>query len=140
MPAWRASWGDRKCTSRPSRKTCPESGINAPVNALIKVDLPAPLSPMTARTSPGCRSTSTPSKPITLPKVLIRPRADITVVLGSASSPAGPRYFSSVAELISGLDLSDPLVDGDGDDDQHADGQHAQLVIDTGQAQPDVER
>src|SRR5918993_5118343 len=140
MPACRASCGLRKWISRPSRNTWPESGIRAPVSALINVDLPAPLSPITASTSPGNRSTSTPSRPITLPKVLISPRAESTVVVGSASSPAGPRYFSSVVELISDLDLSNPLVDRDRDDDEHADGQHAQLVVHARQAQTDVER
>ena len=33
------------------------------MRALISVDLPAPLSPITARISPGNRSTSTPSRP-----------------------------------------------------------------------------
>src|SRR5918993_2955119 len=136
MPACRASCGLRKWISRPSRNTWPESGISAPVGALINVAWPAPLSPITASTSPGNRSTSTPSRPITLPKVLIRPRADTTVVLGSARSPAGPRYFSSVVELMSGLDLSNPLVDRDGNNDQHADGQHAKLVVDARQAHP----
>ncbi len=71
-------------------KTWPESGMIAPVMALIKVDLPAPLSPITASTSPGNRSTSTPSRPMTFPNVLINFRADNTVSFGSASSGGEP--------------------------------------------------
>ena len=41
----------------------------------MRVDLPAPLSPMTASTSPGYRSMSTPSSPTTRPNVLTSPRA-----------------------------------------------------------------
>ena len=46
------------CTPFPSRRISPWSGTTAPVRALIKVDLPAPLSPITARISPGKRSKS----------------------------------------------------------------------------------
>src|SRR3954463_11623246 len=112
----------------------------APVRALIRVDFPAPLSPMMASTSPGKRSMSTPSRPITRPNVLISLRPDSTVVVGSARSPAGPRDFSSVVEDIgSALDLSDPLVDRDGDDDEDADRQDSELVVDPGQREAGVE-
>ena len=44
---------ERKCTRSPSRRISPSSGCSAPESALISVDLPAPLSPMIARISPG---------------------------------------------------------------------------------------
>ena len=44
----RASIGERKCTGLPSSRISPASGMTAPASALISVDLPAPLSPMTA--------------------------------------------------------------------------------------------
>jgi len=53
MPASRASMGDWKDTARPSSQISPLSGVTAPDSALIRVDLPAPLSPITARISPG---------------------------------------------------------------------------------------
>ncbi len=53
MPAIRASIGDRKCTGLPSSRISPLSGMTAPHSALISVDLPAPLSPITARISFG---------------------------------------------------------------------------------------
>jgi hypothetical protein len=45
--------GDLKWIRSPARRISPESGITAPHKALIIEDLPAPLSPMTARISPG---------------------------------------------------------------------------------------
>ncbi len=53
MPALRASSGDLKCTVLPSSLISPSSGVTAPQMALIRVDLPAPLSPITARISLG---------------------------------------------------------------------------------------
>ncbi|SLN77900.1 hypothetical protein MAA5396_05129 [Marinovum algicola] len=53
IPALRASIGEWKLTGLPSNSTVPSSGITAPETALISVDLPAPLSPITARISPG---------------------------------------------------------------------------------------
>ena len=53
MPARRASIGFLKCTTLPSSWISPASGISAPHSALIRLVLPAPLSPMTARISPG---------------------------------------------------------------------------------------
>jgi hypothetical protein len=58
MPACRASIGLRKCTSLPSSRICPSSGMSAPHSALIRLVFPAPLSPMTARISPGYSSRS----------------------------------------------------------------------------------
>ena len=45
--------GPLKCTGWPSRRISPLSIVTAPQSALISVDLPAPLSPITASTSPG---------------------------------------------------------------------------------------
>jgi hypothetical protein len=53
IPASRASCGFLKWTGRPFIVISPESGTYAPVRHLMRVDLPAPLSPMTASTSPG---------------------------------------------------------------------------------------
>ena len=53
MPAFCASIGERKLTGWPSSLISPSSGVMAPEMALIIEDLPAPLSPITARISPG---------------------------------------------------------------------------------------
>ena len=52
-PPSRASMGEWNMTFLPSNQTSPASGTTAPETALIRVDLPAPLSPITARISPG---------------------------------------------------------------------------------------
>ena len=52
----------------PSISILPVSGVSAPDKHLIKVDLPAPLSPITASTSPGNNSKSAPSNATTLTK------------------------------------------------------------------------
>src|SRR6478609_6499430 len=131
MPALRASIGVLKFAGCPSRNTSPESTVRAPVNALTRVDFPAPLSPMMASTSPGYRSRSTPSRPTTRPNVLISPRAFRT---GSRVSTAAVEKCLTGA-LMSDLDLPDPLIDGHGDDDQHTDRQHPPLIVDTGKRQ-----
>ncbi len=78
MPASRASFVALNDTGRPSTNSSPPSGTIAPDRHLISVDLPAPLSPMTASTSPGYSLRSTPASPTTRPNVLTRPRASST--------------------------------------------------------------
>ena len=48
-----ASFGPRSDTFLPWRLTSPVSGPYTPERILMRVDLPAPFSPTTARTSPG---------------------------------------------------------------------------------------
>src|SRR6201999_372184 len=78
MPCARASSGLRKCTGFWSSRISPSSGTSAPESALISDDLPAPLSPITARISPGSNSKSTPSSAVTEPYRLTTPRASRT--------------------------------------------------------------
>ena len=101
----------------------------------MSVDLPAPLSPMTARTSPGYRSRSTPSSPTTRPNVLTRPARRTST--GVRGAPASDRRWRDVVAVMP--HLPDPLVDGDGEDHQHADGEHPVLVVDAGQGQAAAE-
>src|SRR6478735_4166387 len=90
---------------------------------------------MIASTSPGYRSRSTPSRPTTRPKVLIRPRAFKT---GSRVSTAAVEKCLTGA-LMSDLDLSDPLIDGHGHDDQHTDRQHPPLIVHAGKGEAAAE-
>ena len=53
IPAARASSGEEKLTGRPASSIRPSSIRIAPDSALIRLDFPAPLSPITARISPG---------------------------------------------------------------------------------------
>jgi hypothetical protein len=53
MPASRASAGPWKSAGSPSTSTLPVSGRVTPASRRTIVDLPAPFSPTSARTSPG---------------------------------------------------------------------------------------
>ena len=91
----------------PSRQISPLSGTSAPDSALIRLDLPAPLSPITARISPGYSSRS-----------LLVDRDHPAVPLGQALGlqhgiGLAPVRTPSVAgrQWRSCLHLPDPLVD-----------------------------
>jgi hypothetical protein len=56
MPIADACSGLVIVTGLPSKNSSPESSSRLPVKALTMVDLPAPLSPMSATTSPGYMS------------------------------------------------------------------------------------
>jgi hypothetical protein len=53
MPASRASVGLWKSTASPSTSIRPPSRRTTPPSSFTSVDLPAPFSPTSARTSPG---------------------------------------------------------------------------------------
>jgi len=63
----RASRGEANRATRSSSRTSPSSAMTAPDSALIRVDLPAPLSPTIARISPGSKSKSVASSAVTRP-------------------------------------------------------------------------
>src|SRR5688500_16292573 len=78
---------------------------------LIRVDLPAPLSPASASTSPACSRKETCCSAWTPPKRFERPRA----------SSSGPAPGCSCFILDLALEAAPRLVDQDRDDDHHAD-------------------
>src|SRR5262245_34847846 len=53
MPSLKASAGPAICALLPRTQISPALGSSAPQISLISVDLPAPLSPSSAATSPG---------------------------------------------------------------------------------------
>src|SRR2546421_8255580 len=71
MPAARASRGPPKCTSLPSMRNSPSSCGWTPERILMRVDLPAPLSPSTHVTSPARTSIEMSLSAMTLPKYLL---------------------------------------------------------------------
>src|SRR5215212_2098110 len=73
MPSATASVGLVIVTSRPSNEIVPESSGWMPAIVLTSVDLPAPLSPTRATTSPGRTSKSTLLSAWTGPKLLLTP-------------------------------------------------------------------
>src|ERR1700722_6009500 len=106
IPLSRASCGEEKETRRWSSSISPSSSWKTPEMALIRVDLPAPLSPAKATTSPGCTSSETPASACTPPKCLVALR---TARMGARSLSLAP---SEVATLC--------LVDQHGNDDHRA--------------------
>src|SRR6266511_4295172 len=102
--------------------------MSAPDSALIRLDLPAPLSPITARISRGYSSRSPLSMAVTRPYLFVRPFAwmtgvTVTVVAAVMSAPPlpcppGPRFARCSRSC---LYLPDPLVERHGDQDEQAD-------------------
>src|SRR5689334_6195160 len=88
MPSARASSGESIVTSRPSKRISPASGGWTPASALTSVDLPAPLSPTSATTSPGNTVKFAPRSARTRPKLLTMRRASSR---GSAMSAPSRR-------------------------------------------------
>src|SRR5690606_9044988 len=71
MPALMASRGLAKAMSWPLTLIWPELGLWTPAMVLMKVDLPAPLSPKRQWHSPGMTETETPLRAMTGPKLLV---------------------------------------------------------------------
>jgi hypothetical protein len=74
MPISEACWGLLIVTGSPSNSSSPLSTSRLPVIALTIVDLPAPLSPINATTSPASTSKSASIKARTWPKLRESPR------------------------------------------------------------------
>ena len=71
MPRWeRANWGSA-VTSSPSKDTRPEVGGSSPAMSLKNVLLPAPLGPITDRSSPVRTSKSTALTARSRPKLRV---------------------------------------------------------------------
>src|SRR4051794_12361932 len=74
MPSAAATRGSVKVTGFPSKVTLPLSMLWIPAMHFTRVDLPAPLSPTSAVTSPGYTARSTSRRTWTGPKLLLTPR------------------------------------------------------------------
>ncbi len=97
-------------------------GGHRPRDRLDQLDLPAPLSPITARISPGIRSKSEWSSAVTL-AVALHQFAGLKNWFGHDIT----------------LRLSDPLVDRDRGDDEHADQEIGPLRVGAQHAQAELE-
>ena len=90
----RASWrraGEVIFTGCPSKRICPSSISWMPAIALTSVDLPAPLSPTSATTSPAWTSKSTSVSASTGPKLLLTPSSASSAPLLSSCRVLSPR-------------------------------------------------
>src|ERR671917_1984498 len=91
MPSRAASFGPWMFTVSPSKTISPSSNGWMPAMHLISVDLPAPLSPTSAMTSPWDTWKSTSNSAWTAPKLLETPtssRTGVSVTFVSPHSPA----------------------------------------------------
>src|SRR5208337_640560 len=134
MPFSRPSWGVAKLIGSPPRRISPASWRNTPEIALMIVDLPAPLSPASATTSPGWTSKDTAFSACTAPKDFETFRIDR---IGSASLNLSPSHQAALGlvdehrnddddadrdELPERLDIDkDETVLDDGDDERAGD-------------------
>src|SRR6185312_17232160 len=84
IPASWAAPGEANTRSSPRTRMVPPSMPYTPVSALIKVDFPAPFSPMSACTSPGRSRKPTPASALTPGKPTVMSRISTTgdVVIG----------------------------------------------------------
>src|SRR6476660_9583505 len=84
IPASWAAPGEANTRSSPRTRMVPPSMPYTPVSVLIKVDFPAPFSPMSACTSPGRSRKPTPSSALTPGKPTVMSRISTTgdVVIG----------------------------------------------------------
>src|SRR5215203_5205790 len=91
MPRRAASFGPWICTGWPSKRISPLSNGWIPAMHLISVDLPAPLSPTSAMTSPLDTWKSTSNSAWTAPNLFETPCSSRTGVSVTISAPPRPR-------------------------------------------------
>ncbi|MNG29225.1 hypothetical protein D3C84_1146170 [compost metagenome] len=72
MPCLTIFRGDWPVMSRPARLTRPLLGLSSPVQILMKVVLPAPFWPITARRSPSSRLKLMPLATTSPPKARVK--------------------------------------------------------------------
>src|SRR5215471_7457696 len=95
MPSACASCGLRMCTGRPSHSTTPESAGPTPAITLTSVDLPAPLSPTSATTSPAPTSRLTSVSASTAVLVM---RNHLLMPRGGPGTLPGPTSRCSIVD------------------------------------------
>src|SRR5919106_2432121 len=115
MPASSSSRGEPNSTGLPSIRISPSSGAWTPESVLIKVDLPAPLSPSRHITSPAPTFIDTSFSAITEPKYLLMLSTSIS---GAPSPRACVAIVPSPSACLGHL-APDVVVEDDGDQ-QHA--------------------
>src|SRR6476646_2720022 len=78
MPWRQMLCGARPVTSRPPKRTLPESGTTKPFSAANRLVLPAPLGPINPAIEPSATSRLAPSSARTPPNVFVRARTSST--------------------------------------------------------------
>src|SRR6516165_1125878 len=112
MPRRARCSGLSRVTSRPSKCTVPEVGCRSPVRQLKNVDLPAPLGPMSPRTSPALTATDASSTALKAPNAIVTWRASSSMAgLGVEGPPRRPCRAREQGEQSARQEA--------GDDDDH---------------------
>src|SRR4051794_18613032 len=109
MPRSFDSAGDEMWVWLPSKKTSPASNGKMPATHLIIVDLPAPLSPTSAVTSPARATRSTPRSACTAPKFLRPPR---TSSVGGGARSVAPCAACVIVHLVGSIGSPRVVVAG----------------------------
>src|SRR4051812_35521753 len=121
MPRAKASRGEENTVGSPSTAIVPSSGRSRPESILIRVDLPAPLSPSRQTTSPALTLIDTSARATTGPKYFDTERASTigfaadAMVLVPSDVPAGV------------------LVDQDGGEQHQPEDRLIPIVVDAGE-------
>src|SRR3990170_2603480 len=131
-PASSASRGEPKRTVLPSTARVPPSGSNTPDRILIRVDLPAPLSPSRQTTSPALTASETSSRATTAPKYFETLRASRrgVRVRGSAFGADIVPVIGSPPSADPGEATPDPVVQDDGHEEKRPDGCEVPVGVD----------
>src|SRR3990172_7767701 len=131
-PASSASRGEPKRTVLPSTARVPPSGSNTPDRILIRVDLPAPLSPSRQTTSPALTASETSSRATTAPKYFETLRASRrgVRVRGSAFGADIVPVIGSPHSADPGEATPDPVVQDDGHEEKRPDGCEVPVGVD----------
>src|SRR6266542_4062679 len=106
--------GGAPVMSLPSSSTCPASGCRCPVMRLKKVDLPAPLGPITAAISPRATARLTQLTAMKPSKALRRERTSSM----AHRLRCRPRFLTPAARCV-GQRADDPAGEGEEEHDQH---------------------
>src|SRR4051812_29417063 len=111
MPSRDASFGLWMCTTSPSKRISPESTGWIPAMHLMSVDLPAPLSPTRAMTSPAATRKSTWYSAWTAPNRFETPRSSRTGWLSVIGSDPCLRAEIRVLAGADVLLLEEPVLE-----------------------------
>src|SRR5450759_4696463 len=105
---WRRTAFGRAATSKQATVACPDVGRASVHSMLIVVDLPAPLGPRNANTSPSETSKLIPSTAVNSPNRLVSARTSIT--LGRGGGAATSRLASRVIVPAMRRIVADPQL------------------------------
>src|SRR6218665_1081836 len=128
MPAFMAWRGLSSTTSAPLTSMVPPEGLCTPDMVLMKVDLPAPLSPSRQWHSPAWMANETPDRAMMLPN-----RFSIARI---STNGWGLGWAAAVISALPGHALADGVVEQHGHQQHRAQENQVPVLIDAGVGQP----